>query len=380
MATRRRSANHTGTSYQRKDGRWEWRISLPDGSRKSFYGATEGEARNKARAATRNLEDGIDLNARALTVRKFMDDWVRVVAPERVRGSTLAAYQGHIDNHINPRIGAVKLVNLTPIHVEEMMAGMVRDGTSGSTANRVRATLRNALASAVKWRYVNINAAALADPRKEKPAPVKPLTTEQMESFLAFTFTHRHGPLFQFTAATGMRIGEVLGLRWSPDIDLEQGTARIQHTLLAKDYGQGRLGEPKTDRSARTIHLDEVALDALGRQRALVDQWRALACDRWQELDLVFPTTCGTYADNSKIVKSFQQLLEKLELPRQRLHDLRHYFATSQLANGAALHDVKHLLGHSTITLTSDTYGHWTEQMSKAAAQRSNRNRTKGVK
>ncbi len=74
MATRRRSANHTGTSYQRKDGRWEWRISLPDGSRKSFYGATESEARNKARAATRNLEDGIDLNARALTVRKIMDD------------------------------------------------------------------------------------------------------------------------------------------------------------------------------------------------------------------------------------------------------------------------------------------------------------------
>lgn len=378
MPKRSRGANHTGTSYQRKDGRWEWRISLEDGSRKSFYGATESEARNKARAATRDLEDGIDLNARSLTVRKFMDEWVKTIAAKRVRGSTLAAYQGHIDNHINPRIGAVKLANLTPIQVEKMMADMVRDGTSGSTANRVRATLRNALASAVKWRFVNINAAALADPRKEKPVPVKPLTPEQMATFMAFTLNHRHGPLFQFAAATGMRIGEILALRWGSDVDLEDGAVHIRHTLLAKDYGLGRLGDPKTHRSARTIHLDDVAIDALVRQRIMIEEWKTVAADRWQELDLVFPTTTGTYADNSKIVKTFQLLLDKAGLPRQRLHDLRHFYATSRLSEGAGLHDVKNLLGHSTITLTSDTYGHWTEQMSKAAASRSNRDRKKG--
>jgi len=250
------------------------------------------------------------------------------------------------------------------------MASVVNGGGSASTANRVRATLRNALTSAVKWRYVNINAAALADPRKERRQRVSPLTPEQMESFLEFTRDHRHGPLFAFAAYTGLRAGELLALRWSTDVDLEEEIIHVRHTLT-RDFGDGeRLNDPKTHESRRTLKLSDSAIDALHRQRVQVDTWRMLAGDRWQDHDLVFPTTVGTYGDNPKITRALQDQLERAGLPRQRLHDFRHYYATTQLAEGAGIYDVSAMLGHSQITLTADTYGHLTRKLSEDAAKR----------
>jgi integrase len=358
---------------------------LPDGRRKSYYGATESEARAKARKANRDLDDGIDLDAQSITVGVFLDRWLESVATDRVRPSTLSGYRGHIEHHIKPAIGRVKLTNLRALHVEEMMASMMQQktidgqrvaGVSASTANRVRATLRNALESAVKWRYVNHNAAGLADPRKEKRQRIQPLTPDQLDQFLEFTHDHRYGPLFAFAAFTGLRAGELLALRWQ-DLDLEDETIHIHHSL-SKDYGEGRLNDPKTPESRRSLKLSDAAIDALARQRVLVDQWRDLAHERWQELDLVFPNTIGGYGDNPKITRTLQALLEEAGLPRQRLHDLRHFYATTQLAEGAGIYDVSAMLGHSQITLTADTYGHLTRKLSEDAAKRIDNARKRG--
>lgn len=370
---RGRAANNTGASYRRKDGRWEWRISLPDGRRKSFYGATEGEAREKANRAERDLEDGLDIDARSITVATFMDRWVTNVATERVRGSTLEVYRRHVELHIKPSIGRVKLSRLSAIHVEDMLTTIVAGGAAPATANRVRATLRNALTSAVKWRYVNVNAAALADPKKEKRERVKPLTPAQMDRFLTFTHKHRYGPLFAFAAYTGLRAGELLGLRWQ-DIDVEEETIEVRHSLT-KDFGAGRLNDPKTPESRRELKLSDAALEALERQRVMVDEWRLKAAGRWRDNDLVFPNTLGGYGDNPKITRALQALLEAAELPRQRLHDFRHYYATTQLAEGAGIYDVSAMLGHSQINLTSDTYGHLTRKLSEDAAKRIDQSR-----
>jgi integrase len=303
-----------------------------------------------------------------MTVTTFLSRWLESVAADRVRPSTLAAYQSHVSNHITPSIGRVKLVKLGALHVEDMMAGMVGAGLSASTANRVRATLRNALESAVKWRYVNHNAAALAGPRKERRERVQPLTPEQMDLFLEYTHHHRYGPLFAFAAYTGLRAGELLALRWR-DLDLDDETMHVRHGLT-KDYGSGRLNDPKTPESRRVLKLSDAALEALARQRVRIDQWRALAGERWAEHDLVFPNTLGGYGDNPKITRALQLLLAEAGLPRQRLHDLRHYYATTQLAEGAGIYDVSAMLGHSQITLTADTYGHLTRKLSENAAKR----------
>jgi len=367
--TQRRRGYHEGTGYKRADGRWEWKISLPDGTRKSFYGKTQREAREKANQAAQDAERGIDLSVRSVTMKTFLSHWIEETARERVRPSTLAAYSGHVQQHIVPALGSEKLRSLTPQHVNKLMSDMVGSGLSPATANRVRSTLRNALGSAVKWGYVSQNVAALADPRRETRTPIKPLELDQIRSFLEFVKDDRHGPLIHVAVATGLRQGELLALRWGSDVDLDRGAIHVHHTLT-KDYGAGRFNAPKTDESRRTVKLTSTAITALRRQQQLIEEHRMLATDRWQDHDLVFPSTVGTPLDNSHVTHRLQALLERGGLPKQRFHDLRHATASLLLAEGLDLFTVKEILGHSQISLTANTYGHLMKKLSEDAAGR----------
>jgi integrase len=189
LRPKRRKASHgdggAGTR-KRADGRWQWRITLPDGSRKSFYGKTRQEAKAKAEAFKRDLERGVDIGSRDVTVRVFLTQWLADTAKNRVRPSTHRSYTGHVTHHLIPALGRYTLRELTPQHVNRMLAGIVEAGASPTTANRVRATLRTALASAVKWGIVPRNVAALADARRETPRRVRPLDVEQILAFLEF--------------------------------------------------------------------------------------------------------------------------------------------------------------------------------------------------
>lgn len=370
--TQRRRGHHEGTGYKRADGRWEWKITLPDGTRKSFYATTQRGAREKANQAIRDAEQGIDLSVKSITMKTFLVHWIDETARERVRPSTLAAYSGHVQQHIVPALGSERLRSLTPQHVNKLMSDMVSAGLSPATANRVRSTLRNALGSAVKWGYVSQNVAALADPRRETRTRIRPLELDQIRSFLEFVKDDRHGPLIHVAVASGLRQGELLALRWSTDVDLDLGMIHVRHTLT-KDYGAGRFNAPKTDESRRTVKLTSTAITALRRQQHLIEEHRILATDRWREHDLVFPSTVGTPLDNSHVTHRLQALLVRAGLPRQRFHDLRHATASLLLAEGMDLFTVKEILGHSQISLTANTYGHLMKKLSEDAAQRMDR-------
>jgi integrase len=372
----RRKANHGdggAGNKQRADGRWQWRITLPDGRRKYFYGKTKQEAKAKAKAALRDLERGLDIGSEDVTVRAYLEAWINDTAANRVRPSTLHAYRSHIEHHIVPAMGRVKLRNLTPQHVNRMLAAIVANGATPTTANRVRATLRTALSSAVKWGIVSRNVAALADARREQHQRVNPLEVEQILQFLEHVKDHRHGPLITVAIVTGMRQGELFALRWGPDIDLAAGVVHVRHTLIRGMDGRPHLGDPKTAQSRRSIMLSRDATDALERQREIVTQYRLMAGSRWQEHDLVFPTSIGTFADGPTVTRAIQQLLEEAGLPRQRFYDLRHATASLQLAEGADIFEVKELLGHSQISLTANTYGHMTRKLAGRTAARMDR-------
>jgi len=368
----KKSPNNQGSSRQRPDGRWEWRISLPNGKRKSFYGETQGQARQKAQDAIRDMEKGVDISIRTVTVSVFLARWLEDTAKQRVRPSTLEIYQNHKKRYLDPAFGTVKLKALTPEHVNKMMADMVTRGLSPSTANRTRATLRNALASAVKWGYVSQNVAALADPRTVERTRITPLELDEIRRFLAFTRNHKHGPLFHVAIMTGLRQGELLALRWGPDVDITRGVIHVHHTLT-KDYGNGRFNAPKTHESRRTVKLTDSAIDALRRQQGINVEQQMMAAHRWQEYDLVFPSMTGTPLDNSAITRRLRMLLEAAKLPRQRFHDLRHATASLLLAEGMDIFTVKEILSHSQISLTANTYGHLMKKLSENAAIRLNR-------
>jgi len=168
--------------------------------------------------------------------------------------------------------------------------------------------------------------------------------------------------------ATGLRQGELLGLRWG-DLDLDaRKTLHVRHSL-ARVEGKLELLEPKTDRSRRTVVLPEVVITALRAHRTRQRMDRLLAGSRWMDTGHVFATTVGTPLDAASVTRSFQRLLDRAGLPRCRFHDLRHAAATFLLAQGFTLEDVKNLLGHSSIVLTSNTYGHVLEQRQQQVAR-----------
>ena len=387
---KRRRGHGEGSIYRRTDGRWCSVVDLGyiNGKRvrKTVYGKTQREARRKAQDAIRDMEQGVDLSIRTVSVSAFLDRWLDDTAKNRVRPSTLEIYRNHKKRYIDPAFGHVKLRELSAQHVNKMMSDMVKTGKSPSTANRTRATLRNALTSAVKWGYVPQNVAALADPRTAERIRIKPLELDEILAFLEFTRNHDHGPLFHVAIATGLRQGELFALRWQEDVDLDNGLIHVHHTL-SEDYAskevktastpsealRRRLTSPKTEESRRSVKLADSAVEALRRQAQINERYEMGATHRWNELGLVFPTSTGTPLDNTAITKRFQKLLEEAGLPRQRFHDLRHCTASLLLAEGMDLFVVKEVLGHSQISLTANTYGHLMKKISEDAATRLNR-------
>jgi integrase len=195
---------------------------------------------------------------------------------------------------------------------------------------------------------------------------ISPLTPEQARTLIESCAGDRQLALYVTALSTGLRQGELLGLRWE-DIDLDARRLTVRHSLASVD-GTLTLLEPKTSRSRRTIALPEVALSALRAHRTRQRMDRLVAGSRWTDSGHVFATMLGKPHHAATITRAFQAALDRAGLPRCRFHDLRHAAATFLLAQGMTLEDVKNQLGHSSIVLTSNTYGHVLERRQREVA------------
>jgi integrase len=227
--------------------------------------------------------------------------------------------------------------------------------------------LRRALVTAERWGMVTRNVAKLVGTPRVDRHEITPLTPEQAKVLIESAADDRHRALYVTALGTGLRQGELLALRWE-DVDLDAGTLRVRHGLANVD-GKLTLQAPKTDRSRRSLVLPEAVTVALRahRTRQLMD-WLA-AGSRWVDSGHVFASMRGTPYHAATVTRAFQAALTRAGLPRVRFHDLRHSAATFLLAQGFTLEDVKNMLGHSTIVLTSNTYGHVLEQRKRELAR-----------
>ncbi len=218
----------------------------------------------------------------------------------------------------------------------------------------------------MKWGVVGRNVATLAEPPRSVRRPVQPLTAEQARAFIYFSRDDRLGSLFAVAILTGLRQGELFGLRWQ-DVDLTAGTLAVRHALQ-RIGGKPTLVEPKTERSRRTLTLPAAALAALKAQRVRQIEERLLAGDRWQDWGLVFASTIGSPLEPSNVAARLHKLLVDAGLLRQRFHDLRHCCASLLLSQHVPPRVVMDVLGHSQIALTMNTYSHVMPAMLKDAA------------
>ncbi|MFN0095066.1 MAG: tyrosine recombinase XerC [Dehalococcoidia bacterium] len=364
--------NSEGSIYQRQDGRWVASGSYlaEDGTRKrkSWYGRTRSEAAEKLASGLHALQQGITPPNERLTVAAFLNRWLADTVEPHRRRSTYESYESYVRLHLIPALGTVPVARLKPQQVQAMIAAKQKSGLSPRTVQYIRAILRAALQRAVQWNLAPRNVAALTDSPRVSRAEVRPLTPTQAKEFLAGIAGDRFEALYVLAITTGLRQGELLGLRWDA-VEIDRAELRVERTREAVS-GPARFGDPKSASSRRVVSLSQRALDALKRHRVVQLEQRLAAGPSWSESNLVFTTYVGTPLNSSGTTHRFQKKLADLGLPKQRFHDLRHLNASLLLAAGASPRTVMGQLGHSQFNLTMTTYGHLVPEALKDAADR----------
>jgi integrase len=256
-------------------------------------------------------------------------------------------------------IGRRKLSKLSALDVQTLYRDRLDSGLSPSTVNKIHTVLHKALAQAVRWSLIPRNPTDAVKAPRPTPEEMHPLSAAESRTLLDAAKGDRLEALYVLALTTGMRRGELLGLKWS-DVDLENATVSIRRTLTRTDNGKRvALGEPKTKKSRRTICLTPQAVEALRshleRQLGQIEA----SGDLYDDQGLVFTTEVGTPINPSNLrQRSLAPLLKKAGLSHIRFHDLRHTCATLLLSKGVHPKFVQELLGHATIAITLDTYSH----------------------
>jgi integrase len=285
-----------------------------------------------------------------------------------VRLTTYQGYERICRLHITPSLGCIRHKDLTAVHVR----GLYRERLKAELAPRMvqlgYVTLHKAFKQAAMDGLILRNVTeAVKAPRPEKKE-VRPLSPEQARTLLEVVKGDRLEALYVLATTTGMRQGELLGLKWE-DIDLEVGTLQVRRTLSTR-VGRGfSFSPPKTAKGRRSIKLPELAKSSLRRHRKAQLEERMKLAGLWEDNGLVFTTRVGTPVSRQELItRSFKPLLSKAGLPDIRFHDLRHTCATLLLSKGVHAKFVQELLGHATISITLDTYSHVLPGMGDAAA------------
>lgn len=365
-----------GSIYKRNDGRWAATISLEGGGRKTFYGKTRKEVQTKLKEALYEQQKGVLVTGPQQKVEQFLIHWLEDAHKQTIRDRTYERYEEIIRLHLVPGIGYHQLQKLSPQHLHAFYKKKLEDGFSTTTVISFHNVLHKALETAVRWNLISRNTCDLVSPPRRVRYEIQPLSTEQVQRLLTAVHGHRLEALFILAMATGMRRGEILGLKWQ-DIDFQTGLLQVRRILSripSKLPGKGYVeAEPKTDKGRRSIVLPSFTLDALKQHRIKQLEAKLKAGAEWQDHDYVFCTSIGTHLNPTRdVLDELKVLLTKAGLPDIRFHDLRHSSATMLLSMGIHPKIVQEILGHSQISITMDIYSHVLPTMQKEAMNKLN--------
>lgn len=365
---RRRRGRGEHSMYQRKsDGRWivEIRDGLkPSGKPNIRYltAKTKKEANARLKQELLRISQGRPDTGKPLTVAAYLTAWLTDTVKPNKRTTTYESYETLCRVHITPRIGQVKLVDLSAQAVQRMLAEMIEAGTSPTTAKNARGVLRKALNDALRSDLIWRNVVTLTDMPAQRTFYPKPLTASELPRYLVAARGKRLEALFILLPAIGLREGEAFGLRW-PDIDLENGTLAVRQQI--QRVGNPRrpvFVEPKTERSRRPVPLPPQVVHALRAHKERQNLERLIAGSRWggpngEWAGLVFCTTIGTPLDPSNVMKQFREILRDAGLDTdRRVHDLRHTCATMLARLGVHPREAQDIMRHAQITTTLAVY------------------------
>jgi integrase len=375
-------ARSSGEGTVRKDelrNRWEGRLTISydpvtgQQKRQKFTGRTRADVVRKMDEARRALANGQTTKVEKRTVQQYLDDWLANTLPGTVTTGTEGNYRNVVRLYIVPAIGAKKLATLTPGDVTKMLRDMDAAGKSTNTQRLARSVLRRALRRAEQDGLLTRNVAALADGVRVGAPEGRTLTVGQARKLLKAVKDDRLEAAYVVALTLGLRRGELLGLTWADlDLDAEKPTLTVLRSLK-RTPGRGlEVSETKTKGSRRRIHLPAPTVAALRRHRKRTAAERLVLGPSWPELplghDLVFRSPVGTAVDPDNFRNATYALTKKVLGEKWSPHELRHSAASLLIAQGVDLKVVSEVLGHSSIRITADVYGHLLDDAGIVAA------------
>ena len=335
---------------------------------------TKRECQAALNEAVMALQTGTYVAASRRTVRSFLlDEWLPDRAPPKLRATTYANYETQIRTHVVPALGGVELQRLSPAQLNAFYRALLADGRrdgqglAPKTVKNIHAIVHRALRDAVRWGYVARNVADAVHPPRGRSPEMRVWTPQQLRAFLAHVRTDRLYAAWLLVATTGMRRGELAGLRWV-DVDLVAGRVSPRRPRVVVNYAV-EVSEPKTAKGRRVLALDAVTVAALREHQARQAEERAMVGAGWQDTGLVFTRPDGSLIHPDLISDWFERLARAASLPRIRLHDVRHSYASAALAAGIPAKVISERLGHATIQVTLDTYSHVLPGLDAQAAE-----------
>ena len=358
-----------GSIRKRKDGTWEARVTIgisADGKqqRKSLYGKTRQEVSAKMTDLLNNLQKGIITNPTEMTLAEWLDFYMLEYKKQYVKPTTYNNYTVKVKNHIKPAIGHYKLKALRQDIIQKFVNSLSGKGLAPSTVIDIFKVLSNALETAVDDGLIVRNVANRVKLPKTTKPQITVLTQEQQNAFVEQAKVTYMGVVYIFDLCTGMRLGELLGLKWQ-DIDFEQNQLHIKRIIRKvkdpdnpEEHWHLEFGTPKTPTSERIIPLNETAIKVLADVWEQQEKNKEKASTAYEDNDLVFCTQLGRPLDPTNMRRTCYSICAKIGVSNIHPHCLRHTFTTRGAENNVDVRVMQKFLGHATIKETADTYTH----------------------
>ncbi|NRD78465.1 tyrosine-type recombinase/integrase [Bacillus sp. BRMEA1] len=328
--------------------------------------STKKEATDALRKLEVQYAEGSYIETKNILFKQYIKDWLSIKKIS-LSNHTLELYERSIKNHIAPTLGNITLPKMKPQHIQKFILAMHEQGLADSTIKRTFNIVNVCLNDAVKLGDIVSNPATKIEKPKLQPKEMNIWTIDQIQHFLECSKGHRLYCIFHLAIMTGLRKGEILGLRWK-DVDFEKQVLYVNQTL--EHDGKTIKKGAKTKSSVRSVTLSPSTRQVLLAHKKRHDSEKEGYDIEYKELDLIFRSETGSPFHQRNLTRIFQTLTKKAELPHIRFHDLRHTHAALMIAQNEPMKLIAERLGHSKISTTIDTYGHLLPNMQHDASNR----------
>lgn len=377
----KKKANNEGSIYKDSGGRWRGAVSIPqaDGTLKRRYvsGRTKKEVTDKVRKLVSEIQDHVYTESCAETLQEWLCTWLEMYCKQEIRASTLINYETYIHKHISPALGRIRLSDLSTLQLQRFYNKLLQNGRLDGGGGINPKTLRNlhnmlhkALHQAVMLDMIPKNPADFVTLPKRRKAEMRYFTVEEQQKLQSCLASERLGMAILLDLYTGLRQGELLGLRWEDvHLDGEQSYLKVVQTIgRIKNEKPGAttktviaISQPKTPHSVRTIPILPEIAEQLEKHRVTQREYEVLHGIRHS--GYVFTSVYGQPIDPRNFQRYFKELLKRHDIRVINVHGLRHTFATRALESGMSVKTLSQILGHSNVGFTLDTYAHVTEEL-----------------